>query len=323
METQRIKFTILELVYPPISNQEAEWLKSDPEVEERLRASDFYLIGARQEAFFENFVPSDGNRSIAFEYRVGDSKKDNGKIVLSDLPALEGVDFDTLEIELGPKMIRIWDISKGEDDESKTLVDWFTTEKILFDRARKRPGVLGLNDHANLAVYDLLYAGIAKTGDTFDRLFAGAHAARQKILSNEPQRYPGARITDELVLFAFSVIPTYITTFGDDHEFSEADWEEPAESKRVTADAEKAFVSLLKPEYNVVHFKNYPKGNDGLYDIALNSYSYAIAEEMTFRTAHGKFQGRRNADMNFIGDDADGIIVTKSGAAIVNCPKNM
>ena len=48
METQRTKFTILELVYPPISNQEAEWLMGDPEVEERLRTSDFYLIGARQ-----------------------------------------------------------------------------------------------------------------------------------------------------------------------------------------------------------------------------------------------------------------------------------
>jgi hypothetical protein len=36
----------LHLVYPPISNQEGEWPKKDSEVEEMLRRSDLYMIGA-------------------------------------------------------------------------------------------------------------------------------------------------------------------------------------------------------------------------------------------------------------------------------------
>ena len=42
----------LDLVYPPISNQEAVWLERDPEVQEELRASNFYMIAARPEAKF-------------------------------------------------------------------------------------------------------------------------------------------------------------------------------------------------------------------------------------------------------------------------------
>ncbi len=41
------KVTFLETVYPPISNQEAIWLKNDTEVEALLRQSDFYMIGGR------------------------------------------------------------------------------------------------------------------------------------------------------------------------------------------------------------------------------------------------------------------------------------
>jgi len=49
-ETQYSKITALKLVYPPVSNQEAEWLSKVPEVEELWRQSDFYMIAARAEA---------------------------------------------------------------------------------------------------------------------------------------------------------------------------------------------------------------------------------------------------------------------------------
>jgi hypothetical protein len=44
----------LDLMYPPISNQEAVWLERDPEVQEELRASNFYMIAGRPEAKFLN-----------------------------------------------------------------------------------------------------------------------------------------------------------------------------------------------------------------------------------------------------------------------------
>jgi hypothetical protein len=37
----RAQISRLDLVYPPISNQEAVWLERDPGVQEELRASDF------------------------------------------------------------------------------------------------------------------------------------------------------------------------------------------------------------------------------------------------------------------------------------------
>ena len=42
------KLSLLETVYPPISNQEAVWLQNDPEVEALLRQSDFYMIGFKK-----------------------------------------------------------------------------------------------------------------------------------------------------------------------------------------------------------------------------------------------------------------------------------
>lgn len=42
----------LEFVYPPASNQEAEWIKNDPEVFEEASKSNLYFIEQRQQTFF-------------------------------------------------------------------------------------------------------------------------------------------------------------------------------------------------------------------------------------------------------------------------------
>jgi len=49
-----MKFHIhkLELVYPPISNQEAEWLKNEKDVQNEIKASNLYMIGQKPESFF-------------------------------------------------------------------------------------------------------------------------------------------------------------------------------------------------------------------------------------------------------------------------------
>lgn len=49
----KAQLNILKLVYPPISNQEAEWLKDDPEVRELLKQSNLYMIGQRGESSYE------------------------------------------------------------------------------------------------------------------------------------------------------------------------------------------------------------------------------------------------------------------------------
>lgn len=69
-------------------------------------------------------------------------------------------------------------------------------------------------------------------------------------------------MTDEAYLFLFTIEPTVVTS-GLADDFEPFDLE--GQQNRIVADAEKAFVSLLKPQYNVTKFKNYRKGNDDLY----------------------------------------------------------
>ncbi|HDY8077029.1 TPA: hypothetical protein RQK60_004589 [Vibrio vulnificus] len=57
-EDIRVKLSFLELVFPPISNQEAYWLKDQP-VADYMRASDFYMIGGKMKSKFSNLVACD------------------------------------------------------------------------------------------------------------------------------------------------------------------------------------------------------------------------------------------------------------------------
>lgn len=301
------KLSFLEAVYPPISNQEAVWLKNDPEVETLLRQSDFYMIGGRAEAKYLNLVIDPDSEIATFEFVIGDDFRDPVEIHVRDLPCVKASKASQIWIEGGEKIIRIWD---GPICESgSNLLEWFTTEKLIWDRSRGRTGIKSFNRYREAAIYDLLYVGIAKVGDSFDRLIGNGHKARMEILGNEQQRYPGARVTDEVYLFLFNVQPLIMTTFEPEHNFKNEDFTDTFEGKRIVADAEKAFVSLLKPEYNVVKFSKYPKGADGLYGSELVRYGYVICEAISFNTAHGRMRGDRDAATGFITNDADSIFV--------------
>jgi hypothetical protein len=288
------KLTLLETVYPIISNQEAVWLKDDPEVEEMLRRSDFYMIGARPEAKFLDLSPDEASHELSFTYAIGDSFRDSVTLRLRELPGVAAHKADGYVLRAGEKIIQLWD---GPPEEQGSMVlEWFTTEKLIWDRSRRRAGITGFNTYRDAAVYDLLYVGIAKVGDSFDRLISRGHKTRMEILANEPQRFPGSRVTDETYLFLFAVKPTTITSYDFDHEFTDADFLPSVDQKRIVADAEKAFVSLLKPDYNVVKFTNYPKGADGLHGSDYARYGYVIYEDITFSTPHGRIRGRRMFD---------------------------
>lgn len=305
--SMKSKVTFLETVYPPISNQEAVWLQNDSEVEALLRQSDFYMIGGRAEAKYLNLVIDPDACVITFDFAIGDNFRDPVEIRIRDLPAVEELEAESFWIETGDKMIRVWDGPIGEPGSS--VLEWFTTEKLIWDRSRGRAGIGRFYRYREAATYDLLYVGIAKVGDSFDRLISNGHKARMEILGNEPQRYPGARVTDEIYLFLFNVQPLIMTTFELEHDFENEDLSGAYDQKRIVADAEKAFVSLLKPEYNVVRFASYPKGADGLYGSDFVRYGYAICEAASFNTAHGRIRGSRDATTGFITNDADSIFV--------------
>ncbi|MBZ9791673.1 hypothetical protein K9B32_16325 [Rhizobium sp. 3T7] len=301
------KVTFLETVYPPISNQEAVWFQSDPEVEALLRRSDFYMIGGRAEAKYLDLAFDSETDIVTFNFAIADDFRDPVAIHIRELPEIADSGADSFWIEAGDKGIRIWD--GPVNGKGSNVLEWFTTEKLIWDRSRGRSGIHGLDRYRDAATYDLLYVGIAKVGDSFDRLISRGHKARMEILSNEPQRYPGARVSDEIFLFLFHVQPVIMTTFEPTHDFENDDFSGAYEQKPIVADAEKAFVSLLKPEYNVQLFKNYPKGADGLYGSDYVRYGYSICEAVTFNTAHGRFRGSRNPLTGFITNDGDCIFV--------------
>lgn len=300
----RAKATYLELVFPPISNQEAHHFKDEPAAE-YMRASDFYMIGGKAKSKFSNVAFNEENMEISFEIHVGDEHKSDGVIRISDLDSISKFEEDQFGLCFNDDSIEI----VYEKEGVKYIIDRFTPENILWFRSRNLNGIIGIDNFEELFTYDLLYIGIAKVGDSYDRLIKKGHHARQAILSNEPQRYPGARVSDEIFLFLFRLEPLYVSTFGPEDEI---DLDFGHQHKKVVADAEKAFVSLLQPNYNAVKFNQYPKGADGLYDSKLDRYSYSIGEFITFNTAHGKIKGARNGEFGGLSNKADFISVDKA-----------
>jgi hypothetical protein len=96
--------------------------------------------------------------------------------------------------------------------------------------------------------------------------------------------------------------------FGPDSNIEDKDLDFGYEQKRLVADAEKAFVHLLRPNYNNTLYPNYPQGKDGLYNSGLTAYTYAISEGMAFLTKFGRIKGGRERELT-ISNDADFIFV--------------
>ena len=91
------QINILQLVYPPISNQEAEWLKDDLEVQEALKNSNLYMICQRSEAFFEythaNITKNIGDEGIFRFSIITQAHTTSGEIDISRLLKLHNVDL--------------------------------------------------------------------------------------------------------------------------------------------------------------------------------------------------------------------------------------
>jgi hypothetical protein len=308
MTSRNVKFTTLTTVYPPISNQEAVWLQGHPEVEALLRTSDFYMIAGRAEAKFVDLNWDENTHIIEFLFQVGNGASAQVRLNLREFPAIAALGNAPLWVGLGDKIIRVY--GEAEMENGSEPLAWFITEKLLWDASRGHPGIEVLGNLRDLATYDLLYVGIATQTDSFSRLLERGHKARQEILSNEPQRYQGARVTDEIYLFMFKADPFLMRTFEPEHEFTEDDIFPTYDMGRIVADAEKAFVSLLKPKYNIQKFANYPKGSDGLYQSGFASYGYTIGEQVEFNTAHGKFRGARDPVEGGFTNAADAIVVS-------------
>lgn len=333
MTQTKAKVSYLKLVHPPFSNQEAVWAKNDPELIAELKRSHFYMIGARAEARFKNLRFDQENHLVTFNFQIGNQKAaavtldlrlipgTAEKLLKMDMSSLPGVSFDdnlSYWFEGGEQIIRFWGDEIGEPDSD--LLQWFTTEKLLWDYSRGMPGITGLENYLDFATYDLLYVGIATEQDSYERLIKKGHHKRQEILSNEPQRSSGARVTDEVFLFLYTVDQLIVRQFTSDHNFSNEKWDGNYDRTPIIRDAEKAFVSLLQPAYNEKLFPNYPKGSDGLYKSDYDRYGYLIGENIAFNTPQGLIKGGWDYVSQNFSNDADFIFVQGDNVEFLHPP---
>lgn len=304
-------------------------LASDPDVKTIIRKSNFYMLAMREEikfSFEENSSQEieDGifNFYLVCNNRDGSIITDTVTLDLNVIAQTFVNDIpDDFIIDYHPKMIRILDGGDFKNEEDRELIYWFTTEKLLYDFSHHLAGISGLHHYHDLSKYELLYVGIAKSADTYQRLFEKAHLARQQILSKEWPRSPESRVTDELYLFSFQINPIGIHSIDENNapkEFAQRSWE-PYE-KQILADAEKAFVHLLNPDYNIQKFANYPKGTDGLWGSQYKRYGYVVAENFSLQTSHGEFVGSVDPLTGIVQSTADMILVAGEQVVLVKAP---
>lgn len=285
----------LDLVYPPISNQEGEWFWKDEEVREYVKGSKLYMLVHREELKFQDIILEELIRGVfRFKIKMGEFVSSEFKYAFTeDIGKL--IDYHgPFNIEEGDKLLRITRERDGE------VLYWATPDKILFDAIK---GYIELEmqnekDIEYLQTFDLLYVGISKKDDSFSRLFKKEnHHGRLEILSNEYTKGETARMTDELMILLFEVnwfninICDSIEQLADLNSYTD-------DEIAVLADAEKAFICLLDTKYNKQKYKSYPKGKDGLFDKGLQGYMYGINYNLTLRTDCMEFCGKIDNYLN-------------------------
>lgn len=307
----------LDLICSPIPNSRAKDVMLSDDAIRLLRTSDFYMICGRAEAKFSEFQFIDPDL-LEFKISVQGGSASVGALRISEIPPLKDLEDGTrigVRHTEGYISFVTWD-----DDSNETLRASFDTEDILWRRGRKELFVEGLDNHLDLACYDLLYVGIATETDSYSRLIQKGHTARQQILSDEPQRYPGSRVSDEIFLLLFGADPLLVKSWGPEDEMEDEDVLMSYSNERLVKDAEKAFIAVLKPPYNKQLYSNYPKGKDGNYGRGYTGYSYSLSDGIVLRTAFGSMKGARETyitmsnDADFISIKGDSVTLHIAGS---------
>lgn len=117
---------ILRLVYPPISNQEAECLNSDADaksqISHQMSQSNLYMVCQRAETFFKNIDYQPHSDFIKFEV-VSGGKTIAGHIDLTKLADLKGLNLnaDDVRFHAGEKLFKFLKVE--EENNVSELVD--------------------------------------------------------------------------------------------------------------------------------------------------------------------------------------------------------
>jgi len=313
-------FSFLELTNFPVTNYEAELFKESRWFRENASKSHFYMICSRPKVSFRNVKNDELNSRTnmeMFEIFSGNQLKDSFLLNPEKIPEIKALEEDAQFFFLrhGPAfaLSKIADPKKNSD----IYCNW-TVQKLLWERSRNKPWILGLEIFRHFLSYNLLYVGIAPSTNTLSRLIEGAHHARQKILSKEYPIEYGTRVTDEVHILMFEINPLFMQQLQTDEDILSSLFIDGYENSPIIKDAEKAFINLLQPKYNTEKYSKYPLGKDGIYDSSFDGYSYSVAENITLNTPSGPFMGARSNSGFPMSDNADSIWITGDEVKIIN-----
>jgi hypothetical protein len=321
-EMQKSLITSLSLAYPPISNYAFNFVKNEEEVQQWMDRGHLYMIAQRPELKFQNieFVANPAIISFEVGHALSD-KRASGKIYLDQVRFLKSKEGE-YEIQLGsfdpqrkfegPPFYDV-DGLKFYSAEGEFL-HWLTPEKLFYQYSHGMPGVEGLAGFRDLMLYKIHYIGIATEEPIRQRLTG--HEKLQEILGVEyPLGYKSLP-THEIVLLLLMVEETLdIVGLEDINDLELSLFEKHRNSidhNKISRDAEKAFVHLLNPEYNIKKYSNYPKSSDGLFDEKYDSFAYILREELTIECRGQRIAGSleiEKSDMILIKDNTKAILI--------------
>lgn len=311
--SHKSKCMFLETVIAPFRNSLIPTMtdRRNSHFEKIISRSKLYMIGGRPRADFVNQRVDKYTETMRVDVAIGGKIVDSGTIDLgTDIPG------ETLGVSWDRDVIYVGQHLEGREFKAKRF---FTPDSVHWHRSRDSQLVSGFNRYQAVCNYDLLYIGIANSSGSFDRLIKKAHHGRQQILTEENIRYLdlGNRVSDEIILFTFDIEPLIIQSWGDFNDDPNMDeMISTFDLERSVADAEKAFISMLTPQYNKVMYEQYPKGSDGLYKAGFDVYQYYLNENIIFNTPSGVFAGKR--DETGFGFEGDAIMVQGDDVQVLN-----
>lgn len=279
----------IRLSYPPISVRDfSAGLNKDPELIRLTERSFFYIIVQRPILSFEKLNVD--NYTLNCQIKASD----NDSIVKVKLPLIQQKLFKKgdriyMKMETDFEKLKFRDSDSNptnvhrlrfyiDEEKSDNHVFSISPESILLYQNSEFLDYKIEGEIESTLQYKAHYIGISTEQPIINRL--SAHSNLQKILSQEIPLTKETILSQELAIMFFELGGETRTSIIQKKKRENIDFEFisgttiPSE-KDVFKDAEKAFVKLMKPNYNKIQFKSYPNKKSLFSD---NNYIFITYE---------------------------------------------
>jgi len=205
-------------------------------------------------------------------------------------------DSELFDTEGNMQNIHSFKVYNGEIAHENFL-KLFTPEWLIRDYYNSNIEMQVEGDITKFLEYKLHYIGTATEQHITSRL--SSHSKLQKILSEEASISKEEMNSQELAIIFCEmqgVSESHLLYPGSSKEEQERLVDAIMKSKKgyddhndkeILKDAEKAFVSAIKPNYNTMLYKSYPKKEDLIYSEGLVGISYEFTDPFTLKFSNG------------------------------------